>query len=135
MPGLFEERERAAETAFVHQEELRFLAHRRAIQSLAAWAAQSMEYDAERARQYVDALLDAFVTKAPDDRLVERVQGDLEAAGKPSLTTQVGPTLTRALAAAQDELRGRTPREGSGDPLSSWSSRHPTRTTWGSLRF
>ena len=107
MTGLFDEREHAAENLFAHEEELRFLAHRRAILSLGAWAAECMGLSAEAGRHYEAGLVDALVAGTLEERIVAEVQTDLERAGKPALSTTVGTVLSQAIAQATDELQGR----------------------------
>lgn len=137
MSGLFDDRERAAESAFVHEEELSFVAHRRAIEALATWASESMGLNPEAARLYRAGLVDSVVANMRDEQIVERVQTDLERAGKPAMTTQVGVVLSRATASAIDALRGKPIQVGGTmvDPLDSFEQRHRQSSTWGSLKF
>lgn len=106
MTRLFEEREYAAENLFAHDEELRFLAQRRAIHGLGAWAAECMAMNAEAALIYEGKLVDAFVAGTLESAIVAQVQTDLEHAGKPALSTTVGTVLAQATAEAIEDLRG-----------------------------
>ena len=138
--SLFEQRERAAESAFAHEEESRFVARRRAVQALSDWAARCMGLDAEGTEAYKTKLVDLFAANTLDDRLIARVQTDLERAGKPTMTTQVGTVFSwawRAIAEATDALKGRIANgeQPATDALDSWDRRHRTDTAWGSLRF
>lgn len=106
MTRLFEEREYAAENLFAHDEELRFLAQRRAMHSLGAWAAECMAMSPEAALDYEGRLVDAFIAGTLESAIVAQVQTDLEHAGKPALSTTAGTVLAQATAAAIEGLRG-----------------------------
>ncbi len=134
MAPMFGERERAAENIFVHDEELRFLAHRRGIEALSAWAVESMELSPEDGSRYTQHVVDAFVAGTPEDRLIASIQTDLERAGKPALSTNVGTILAQAVATATIALRGQREQAVSpqADPRTEWERRHrrPGRS-WG----
>jgi hypothetical protein len=83
MTRLFEERERAAETIFVHAEEARFLGRRRGIQALAAWASRTLRHDEATAATYEQDLVVSMIKGASDDTLVGRVCADVKAEGHP----------------------------------------------------
>ena len=110
MAHLFDERERTAENIFVHEEESRFLAHRRGMEAIAVWAADSMGLTPEDRSTYTQRIVDAFVSGTPEDRLVTAIQTDLERAGKPALSTNVGTVLAQAVAEATLTLRGQPDR-------------------------
>lgn len=131
MGRLFEQRERAAEGIFVHDEEARFVARRRGIEKLAAWAGESMEFDETGRAAYRNRLVDAFIGGIHEDEIVAAVQRDIEHAGKPSLTGQVGLVLTQAIAEATLEAHPRP--GGSYSPLraSDPASHLPKKPTFG----
>ena len=81
MTNLLEERERAAEWAFAHEGEVRFLMHCTALRALAAHASARMELDQPAAESYARDLVSASVNGTKDDALIERVRTDLEARG------------------------------------------------------
>ncbi|KQP30952.1 hypothetical protein ASF49_13255 [Methylobacterium sp. Leaf104] len=81
MARFFEERERAAEMLFVRAEESRFLTHCQGVRSLAGYAAEALGVDQHSATAYADELLAAVIQGVPQQDLVERVRGDLEANG------------------------------------------------------
>lgn len=93
MSRFFEERERAAEMLFVRAEETRFLAQCQGVRSLAAYAADVLGVDPRSAAAYADELLASVVQCVPQQDLVERVRGDLEANG----VTADAATLTHHL--------------------------------------
>lgn len=131
MSQFLKDRERAAEGIFVREEELRFLAVRRGLQSLAGWAAEAMGLDKEAAKTYEDALVGDFLSGAPENAVVARVSTDLERAGKPAMSTTVGTTLSQAVAEATLALRGRKVSAAErDDALETWSERHKAHAHW-----
>ena len=107
MSRFLDKREQAAEGLFAHDEELRFLAHRRAVRSLASWGAECMGLEADATYKYETNLVAAFVAGASDERLAMRVASDLERAGKPALSTTASTVLAQAIALASDAVHGR----------------------------
>ena len=81
MTTLFEDRERAAEWAFAHEGEVRFLAHCSALKALGGYAALRMDLPEDETRDYAKNLVAAAVDGAKDDVLIERVLADLAAHG------------------------------------------------------
>ena len=129
MSRMLRDREDAAETLFAHDEELRFLARRRAVETLGSWATEAMALTADAAARYQARLVDAFVSGAPEDRLLAQVQTDLERAGKPALSTTAVTFHAQALAQATDTLYGRiAPQPQTARPMHSY---HPLDATLG----
>ena len=132
MGSMFDERERAAEGIFIRDEELRFLARRRGVEGLAAWAADSMAMDEDSKRGFSRRLVDLFLAGVPEHELVEIAQTDLERAGKPALSTNAATVLAQAIADATMTLKGRAPLAvASGEPRAMFE--HPARPahSWG----
>ncbi len=109
MTSLFEERERAAEYGYTHGEELRFLALREGIESMAHWAAEAIGQPPEAGAGYAAALLGRLTGGAGVPDLVARVSQDLEAAGHPDLAREIPARFSQAIATADDRLHGRLP--------------------------
>ena len=109
MKTMFEERERAAEYGYTHDEELRFLALREAIEHVAHWAAEAIGQPAEAGAGYAAALVGRLVGGSGETDLVARVTQDLESAGHPDLARQVSGRFAQAIATANDRLHGRLP--------------------------
>ena len=116
MSGFLDDREHAAENRFAHDEELHFLAHRRAFHTLGTWAAECMELDQPAAQAYSGKIVDAFIGGLRDDQILLTVQNDLEQAGKPALSTTAAAKLAQANAQAIGELTGRAPQRPLGRP-------------------
>ena len=125
MSGFLDDREHAAENIFAHTEELRFLAHRRAVQALGAWAAECMELDVPAALAYSGRIVDAFIGGTRQDQILLTVQSDLERAGKPALSMTAAAHLAQATAQAIDELAGRALPRPFGRPVKAVHRTHP----------
>lgn len=96
----FDDRERAFENRFAHDEEERFLARARAMRAAAAWAAGRMGLADAAAAAYADALVTAAVAGADDAALSRRIADDLAAADQPASIEMVEAELRRCTAAA-----------------------------------
>ncbi len=77
MTRLFDERERAAESLFMHGQEKLFLRRRRGVRALAAWASQAMRHDSLTTELYELDLTAAMVKGADDEALLKRVAATL----------------------------------------------------------
>lgn len=100
MTMLFEDRERAAEWAFAHEGEVRFLAHCSALKALASYAATRMDLSDDAARDYAKRLVAAAVDGAKDDALIERVRADLAGHGIAETAEALRARLVASLAQA-----------------------------------
>ena len=96
----FNERERAFENLFVHDEEMRFRALARRNKAVAAWAASRMGLTSEAAGAYQAEILGLGLGDEGDEALVQRVTADLAQAGQAVPSTEVRAELTRRLAEA-----------------------------------
>src|SRR3954451_13245743 len=76
---LFDERERAFENLFVHEEGLRFRALARRNQLFGRWAAEQLGLRGSECQAYVRSFVDGAVRSESDEALIERVRWDLAA--------------------------------------------------------
>ena len=97
----FEDRERAEEAKFAHDEEMLFRIHARRNRLLGAWAAEQMGLSAAEADAYAKAVVQADFEEAGDEDVVRKLLGDLVSAG---VDTDEGRIRT-ALQAKQVEAR------------------------------
>ena len=109
MTTLFEDRQRAAEYGYVHAEELRFLAVREGVESVARWAAETLGESPEAGADYAAALVGRLVGGADAAELLGVIKRDMEAARRPDLSDEVGPRFSRAVVSASDRLHGTLP--------------------------
>ena len=82
---LFDERERAFENLFAHEEELRFLAVARRNELFARWAAEQIGLRGTEYRDYVRSFVETAVQPQSDRDLMDRVRADLLAYGHRTL--------------------------------------------------
>lgn len=77
----FNDRERAEEARFAHDEELHFRIQVRRNKLLGAWAAEKMGLSAVEAEAYAKAVVQADFEEAGDEDVVRKLLGDLVSAG------------------------------------------------------
>ena len=77
----FDDRERAFETKFAHDEEMAFRVTARRNKLLGLWAAELMKLTPEEADAYAKAVVQAEFEEAGDEDVVRKLLGDLTAAG------------------------------------------------------
>ena len=97
---VLDEREKAVEQAFVHEQEIRFLmlSHRNKL--FGRWAADLLHYREKTAEHYVQSVIDMTGKPphgplTPDDALVSRVTNDFQNAGMTMMPDEVRGALTR----------------------------------------
>ena len=77
----FDDRERAFETKFAHDEEMNFRIIARRNRLLGEWAARKMELSEEETAAYAKDVVRADFEEAGDEDVIRKVLGDLTAAG------------------------------------------------------
>ena len=77
----FDDRERAFETKFAHDEEMNFRIIARRNRLLGEWAARKMELSEEESAAYAKDVVRADFEEAGDEDVIRKVLGDLTAAG------------------------------------------------------
>ena len=77
----FDDRERAFETKFAHDEEMKFRITARRNRLLGQWAARQMELSEVEAESYAKDVVRSDFEEAGDHDVVRKVLGDLTAAG------------------------------------------------------
>lgn len=89
----FDDREKAYEQKFVHDEELRFRATARRNKLFGLWAAEKMGLSGSEAEDYAKAVIKADFEEAGDDDVLRKVDGDLKAKGANVSETQLRTKL------------------------------------------
>ena len=79
--GQFDDRERAYEAKFAHDEEMNFRMIARRNRLVGEWAARQMGLSEEETASYAKDVVRADFEEAGDDDVVRKVLGDLTAAG------------------------------------------------------
>ena len=77
----FNDRERAYESKFAHDADLRFKAEARRNRLLGEWAAEQMDLTPEETDAYAKAVVQADFEEAGDEDVIRKVLGDLTSAG------------------------------------------------------
>ncbi len=77
----FNDRERAEEAKFAHDEEMHFRITARRNRLLGAWAADLMKLSSVEAESYAKAVVQADFEEAGDEDVIRKLLGDLTGAG------------------------------------------------------
>ena len=77
----FNDRERAEEAKFAHDDEVHFRIQVRRNKLLGAWAAEKMGLSAVEAEAYAKAVVQADFEEAGDEDVIRKLLGDLTSAG------------------------------------------------------
>ncbi|HXH53060.1 MAG TPA: DUF1476 domain-containing protein [Sphingomicrobium sp.] len=77
----FDDRERAFETKFAHDEEMKFRIVARRNRLLGEWAGRLMNLSDEETQSYAKDVVRADFEEAGDEDVIRKVLGDLTAAG------------------------------------------------------
>ena len=77
----FDDRERAFETKFAHDEDMKFRITARRNRLLGEWAARQMGLTDAESESYAKDVIRADFEEAGDNDVIRKVQGDLTAAG------------------------------------------------------
>ena len=80
----FDEREKAFERKYEHDQDLRFKTNSRRNKLLGLWAAGLMGKTGDEAESYAREIVVADFEKPGHDDVIERLVNDLAAAGKPT---------------------------------------------------
>ena len=100
----FDDRERAFETKYAHDEELRFRVIARRNRLLGAWAARLMGLSEAESDAYAKDVIRADFEEAGEEDVVRKLLGDLTAAGIDIGDTQIREALAHKEAEARRQL-------------------------------
>ncbi|WP_262031306.1 DUF1476 domain-containing protein [Microvirga sp. Mcv34] len=104
---LFEDRERAFEQMFTHDEEARFRALARRNRLLGQWAATQLGLKGQKADDYVGEIGRSLVARVVDNALVEKLRSDFEANGVDVSDEQIRQKMAELMAAAVAQLQSK----------------------------
>jgi hypothetical protein len=102
---IFDERERAFESMFAHDQEMRFLALARRNKLLGLWAAGQLGLSGDNARTYADDLTSNVAAGLTDDHLVKKIRTDFETYGVDGTEERIREKLGELQAQAILKLR------------------------------
>ena len=102
----FNDRERAAEAKFAHDEEMHFRIHARRNRLLGQWAADRMGLSAVEGEAYAKSVVQADFEESGDEDVVRKLLGDLTSAGVDVSEAGVRDALDAKLIEAKRALMG-----------------------------
>ena len=100
----FDDRERAYEAKFAHDEEMQFRIVARRNRLIGEWAARKMGLSAEETASYAKDVVRADFESAGDDDVVRKVLGDLTSAGVESDEAQIREALGNKMIEARRQI-------------------------------
>ena len=100
----FDDRERAFETKFAHDEEMKFRVLARRNRLLGEWAARKMGLSQEETESYSKDVVRADIEEAGDGDVIRKVLGDLTAAGVETDESEIRQTLEHKTVEAKRQL-------------------------------
>lgn len=102
----FNDRERAEEAKFAHDEEMHFRVHARRNRLLGMWAAERMGLSAVEAEGYAKGVVQADFEESGDEDVVRKLLGDLVSAGLDVSEADVRAALDATAVEARRQLMG-----------------------------
>lgn len=100
----FDERERAFEEKYAHDEELRFRARVRRDKMVGLWAAEKLGKTGKAAEDYAAGLAVAEVRKNSAEQIFKTIRADFDRAGIAIPDLEIRKRMSELLAAAVEEL-------------------------------
>jgi hypothetical protein len=102
----FNDRERAEEAKYAHDEETQFRIHARRNRLLGQWAAELMGLSAAESESYAKSVVQADFEESGDEDVVRKLLGDLISAGVETSEAQVRAALEAKEVDARRALMG-----------------------------
>lgn len=103
---MFDDRERAEEAKFAHDEEMLFRIQARRNKLLGQWAAERMGLDAAETEAYAKSVVQAEFEEAGDEDVVRKLLGDLTSAGVDIDDSAIRQALDAKAVEARRQLMG-----------------------------
>ena len=104
MTNGFDDRKKAEEERFAHDEELRFKAAARRNYKLGLWVAELLGLSGAEAEEYAKSVVMADLEEPGDDDVVRKVMGDLKAKGVDISEHRVRNRMAQLMEEAMREL-------------------------------
>ena len=102
----FQDRERAEEAKFAHDEEMLFRIHARRNRLVGQWAAERMGLSTVEAEAYAKSVVQADFEESGDEDVIRKLLGDLIAAGVDASEGEVRAALDAKHVEARRALMG-----------------------------
>ena len=103
--GQFDDREKAFENKFAHDEELRFKAMARRNKLLGLWAAELMGLAGEDAENYAKEVVRADLEEAGDEDVFRKIRGDFDTKGVDMSDHMIRTKMLEFLEQAVEEVQ------------------------------
>jgi hypothetical protein len=104
MSGSFEDRERAFESRWAHDEEMRFKINARRNKLLGLWAAEQMGISADAALEYARTVVRADLEEPGHEDVVRKVRKDFDAKGVARSDHAIRVKMEELLQTATDQI-------------------------------
>ena len=102
----FDDRERAFEAKFAHDEEMLFRINARRNRLLGQWAAERMKLDGAETEAYAKSVVQADFEEAGDEDVIRKLLGDLVSAGIESDEAEIRAAMDAKAVEARRQLIG-----------------------------
>jgi len=99
-----DDREKAFENKFAHDQELQFKAEMRRNKLLALWAAELMGLSDDEAASYVGEVLKSDLEEAGDEDVYRKLKGDFDAKGIDVSEHKIRTTMDEKFAEAKKQV-------------------------------
>ncbi len=103
--GTFDEREKAYESKFAHDEELRFKATARRNKLLGLWAAERLGLSGAEAEEYARAVVKADFEEPGDEDVFRKVRADFDAKKLDISDHQIRRQMEELMARAVEQIQ------------------------------
>ena len=110
MSGSFQDREKAFESKWAHDEELRFKIIARRNKLLGLWAAEQMGISGDEAAEYAKSVVRADLEEAGHEDVVRKVHKDFEARSVARSDHAIRTKMEELLQTATDQVLHETGR-------------------------
>lgn len=104
MPS-FDDREKAYENKYAHDQELEFKAAARRNKLLGLWAAELMSLDEAQSLDYAKAVVKADFEEAGHEDVFRKIRGDFDARGIEQTDHQIRHKMEQLLEEARKQVR------------------------------
>jgi len=101
----FDDRERAFEQMFVHDEEMRFKALARRNKMVGTWAAGQLGLQSDETEVYVRQTVDAVLEPDGDQRILKKITSDLSALSSYWTESRLRLVIAEFMLKAMTEIR------------------------------
>ncbi len=100
----FNDREKAAENKYAHDQERQFLLKARRTKLMGLWAARRMNISGTAADDYAKSLIAATISSNEDEEIVAQVKADLSARGITASEHELKEELFKVTQVAKEQI-------------------------------